>query len=465
MKSNAQEQMNASFRDPSGFVFQKDGEIFRQVNQSYQPDYDLLMSSGLYERLVERNLIIPHIEVQPSSPVDERAYKIIKPTLIRFITFPYEWSFSQYKDAALQTLRVAKEALNYGMLLKDASAYNIQFVNNRPLFIDTLSFTRYQEGQPWVAYRQFCQHFLAPLALMSKVDVQMGKLMQLYIDGIPLQLTSELLPLATRLNFGLSTHIHIHANALRKYTSENQKQAYTNRVFNKTALIGLIESLANTIQHLQWQPKGENWAEYYQATNYSDQAFLEKKKIISEVLGQIQPALVWDLGANTGVFSKLGQGFEDCLIISSDYDPEAVEINYLDCKKQKIKNVLPLIVDLTNPSPAIGWANTEREAFFERGPVEVILALALIHHLAISNNLPFQKIARLFAEQTRNLIIEFVPKEDSQVQRLLSSREDIFPEYNLDGFLSAFSLEFEVLKEFPVTGSQRVVYWMVRREA
>ena len=463
MKVEESDQIPASFRDPSGFVYKQNGQILRQVNQCYQQDYDLLMSSGLYARLIERKLLIPHIEVENPGRKEQLQYITLKPEKVTFISYPYEWSFSQYRDAALQTLRIAKEALNFGMVLKDASAYNIQFVNNRPLLIDSLSFAIYQEGLPWVAYRQFCQHFLAPLALMSKVDISLGKLMQTSIDGIALSLASKMLPRQTRLQFGLSTHIHIHARAIKSYTNENQKQASGNKIINKRALVGLIESLAGTIQKLNWKPQGENWAEYYQTTNYTDQAFLEKKKIIYDILEQVAPQLVWDLGANTGVFSKIAKDRKDCLVISSDYDPEAVEINYLDCKKEKIKNILPLIVDLTNPSPAIGWANNERDAFFQRGPVDIIMALALIHHLAISNNVPFAKISQLFASLAKHLVIEFVPKEDSQVQRLLASRDDIFSDYNREGFITAFSQHFEIVEEMPLEGSSRVIFWMKRK--
>jgi ribosomal protein L11 methylase PrmA len=465
MKNKPQERVAASFRDPSGFVFQKEGEIYRQINLSYQADYDLLLSSGLYQELVKHKMLLAHEEVQVSPALPELHYKTIKPQQVRFISYPYEWSFSQYRDAAIQTLRIQKMALQYGMILKDASAYNIQFVENHPVLIDTLSFTGYKEGRPWVAYRQYCQHFLAPLALMSKVDVHLSKLLLAYIDGLPLDIAGKLLPFSSRINFGLATHIHLHAAALKKYTSYEPAAPPNNKSFSKTALTGLVDSLANTVRSLKWQAKGENWAAYYTATNYSDQAFSQKQVIISDLLHQIQPKTVWDLGANTGVFSKAVQDLQDCLVISSDYDPGAVELNYLDCKKNKIANVHPLILDLVNPTPAIGWANEERLSFLQRGPVDVVMALALIHHLAISNNLPLEKICGSLAAMGKNLIIEFVPKQDSQVKRLLSPRDDIFPEYQQQGFLQAFEQAFTLQKQIPVPGTERIIFWFIRKEA
>jgi hypothetical protein len=213
-------QLSASFRDPSGFLFSRGGALYRQVNRKYQQEYARLMESGLYEKLVKAGLLIPHTEVNQAPAEAENAYKVIQPERVAFISYPYEWSFGQLKDAALATLSVQKRALKRGMSLKDASAYNIQFVHGKATLIDTLSFETYKEGQPWVAYRQFCQHFLAPLALMALRDVRLSQLLRVYIDGVPLDLASELLPWNTRLNFGLLTHIHLHAGAQKKYAGE-----------------------------------------------------------------------------------------------------------------------------------------------------------------------------------------------------------------------------------------------------
>lgn len=463
MKSNTDSRVKSSFRDPSGFIFKRDGEIYRQINQFYQQDYDFFLSSGLMQELIKRKMLLPYTEVEISPYNSELHYKTIKPEQIDFISYPYEWAFSQYRDAAIQTLRILKIALQFGMVLKDASAYNIQFVGNHPVLMDTLSFARYQEGKPWVAYRQFCQHFLAPLALMSKVDVNLNKLMLTYIDGIPLDLASKLLPLTSRLNFGISAHIHLHSLALKKYTNEDETRSQKINSFSKNSLIGLIDSLANTVKKLKWQVKGENWSDYYQSTNYSEPSFDAKQKIVSDLLHRIQPATVWDLGANTGVFSKLAKEIPGCQVISSDYDPEAVEKNYLDCKKNKLSNIHPLVLDLINPSPAIGWGNEERQSIFQRGPADVVMALALIHHLAISNNLPLSYISKTFARMAANLIIEFVPKEDSQVKRLLSSRDDIFDTYHKEGFLHALLQDFDLQEEIHVEGTERTVFWFSRK--
>ncbi|WP_298002565.1 hypothetical protein [Anaerolinea sp.] len=203
----------ASFRDPSGFVFRRGGRLYRQVNSIYAREYDHLMRSGLYQRLIDRGWLIPHQEVNEDPLDPSTCYRVIEPEAIPFISYPYEWCFSQLKDAALLTLAIQKEALQAGMILKDASAYNIQFHRGKPILMDTLSFALYEESAPWVAYRQFCQHFLAPLALMSRVDLRFGRLSTLYMDGIPLDFASRLLPFSTRFDFGLVSHLHLHAQA------------------------------------------------------------------------------------------------------------------------------------------------------------------------------------------------------------------------------------------------------------
>lgn len=448
------EQHTASFRDPSGFLFSQGDILYRQINRSYADNYSHLMESGLYNRLVKAGLLIPHIEVEQVRAESE-AFKVIQPERVPFISYPYEWSFSQLKDAALTTLAIHKRALKFGMALKDASAYNIQFVNGKATLIDTLSFEIYKEGRPWDAYRQFCQHFLAPLALMAYCDVRLSQLMRVYIDGVPLDLASRLLPARTRLNFGLLTHIHLHAVAEKRFAGESVRQARVNR----NALIGLVESLEATVRKLSWRPGGTAWGNYYEISNYSDAAFEHKKQLVSEWVARLKPKHLWDLGANTGVFSRVASA-SGVFTVAFDIDPAAVEQNYLRVKKDKEQILLPLQLDLTNPSPALGWANRERESFRERGPVDMVLALAVVHHLAITNNVPLPQLADFFAEMGKWLVIEFVPKSDSQVQKMMSAREDIFPNYRREGFEAAFSERFQIHESVSIHESERQLYLM-----
>ncbi len=450
-------QLSASFRDPNGFLFSRNGILYRQINRAYEREYTRLMESGLYDRLIKAGMLIPHVEVDQPPAEKEAAYKVIQPERVPFVSYPYEWSFGQLKDAALTTLAIQKRAMKADMSLKDASAYNVQFVRGKATLIDTLSFEMYKEGEPWVAYRQFCQHFLAPLALMALKDVRLNQLLRVYIDGIPLDLASGLLPSKTRFNFGLLTHIHLHASAQKRYSGEDVKARRGS--MSRQAMTGLIESLESAIRKLDWTPRGTEWGNYYDATNYSDAAFEHKQQLAGEWSQRVKPALVWDLGANTGVFSRAA-GESGAFVVSFDVDPAAVEQNYQMSKKANEQNVLPLLLDLTNPSPSIGWANSERDSFGARGPADMVLALALIHHLAISNNVPLLQLAGFFAETGKWLVVEFVPKSDSQVRRLLASRQDIFPNYTRAGFESAFGEKFKIHETVEIRESERVLYLM-----
>ena len=459
--SGSSERLDASFRDPSGFLFFRQGILYRQVNKQYQEHYDHLMSSKLFTKLVNSRLLIPHEEVglEPEEPAS--AYKVILPEPISFISYPYEWCFSQLKDAALTTLTIQKLALESGMVLKDASAYNIQFQNGKPVLIDTLSFEIYREGAPWVAYRQFCQHFLAPLALMAYTDVRLSQLLRVYIDGIPLDLAARLLPRRTRYRLGLATHIHLHAAAQKRYGNKQVEKAQVSRKISRISFLGLMDSLESTTRKLKWKPSGTEWGDYYVAScsHYSPSAFEHKKQVISQFLERIQPASIWDLGANTGEFSRLATGSSN-RTIAFDIDPSAVEQNYLLCTQNKETRILPLVMDFTNPSPSIGWNNRERHSLTDRAPAHVVLVLALIHHLAISNNVPLPLLAEYLNSLGRWLIIEFVPKEDSQVQKLLVSREDIFSGYHVGGFEAAFGAYYTVHEKVNVQDSLRLLYLM-----
>lgn len=457
-------RIGGSFRDPNGFAFVADGTVYRQVNKRYRSNYDQLMGSGLYQDLVDRHLLIPHSDSYEIVPDRKRAYKVLRPEQIPFISYPYEWSFSQLKDAALTTLEIQKRALSRGMILKDASAYNIQFHHGRPLLIDTLSFENYEDRRAWVAYRQFCQHFLAPLVLMSQKDIRLSQLLRVHIDGIPLDLASALLPRRSWLNSGIAMHLQLHARAQRRYAGKTPGDAgkRQQKHLDKRALTNVAESLRSTINWLKWDHGQTSWADYYAGDSYREAGFEQKKSIVSEFLEAMNPKRVWDLGANTGVFSRIAAD-RGAFTLSIDNDPGVVEANYLGTKRSGESNLHPLLIDLANPSAAIGWANEERDALAERCEADCLLALALIHHIAISNNVPLELTARFFASLAEWLIIEFVPKSDKKARQLLSAREDIFEEYTRERFEEIYSGHYEIIRSRGIRDSDRVLYLMRRR--
>jgi ribosomal protein L11 methylase PrmA len=448
----------ASFRDPCGFIFQRDESTLRQVNECYAADYDQLMMGGLYDELVGAGLLLAHEELPLGHGATEAAYKVLRPVQLPLVSYPYEWSFSQLRDAALVTLEIQRRALAKGMTLKDASAYNIQLFRGKPLLIDTLSLERYQERHAWGAYRQFCQHFLAPLALMSRIDVRLNQLLRIHLDGVPLDLASRLLPWRSKFSLSLGLHIHAHSRSQRWHSRPTPAAAKAPAVSRRN-LEAIVASLEAAVTGMQWSEKGTAWSDYYAAGhNYGTEGMDAKAALVRELICQVKPRTVWDLGANDGRFSRIAAECGAETVAAWDMDPACVENNYRQVVAQHDTVIYPLLLDLTNPTPGVGWANRERSSFAGRGPVDLELALGLIHHLAIANNSPLSQIAAYLASLTKWLIVEWVPKEDSQVQKLLNSREDIFSDYSQGQFEAEFRQYFTLERKTPIAGTKRTLY-------
>ena len=444
------DRVASSFRDPSGFIFKENGSVYRQINPVYFPIYNDLKDKKLFDLLWAEDLIIRHQEVENT------AHEIIlKPEEIPFISYPYEWSFSQLKEAALLTLKLQKKLLENGFSLKDASAYNVQFIGYKPIFIDTLSIEPYKE-EPWIAFGQFCKHFLYPLILMRKGDLQFNKLMQLWIDGIPADIVDKLLPFSKYFSLNYWLYIKLLNGSQKKAENAHKKISVK---LSKSQLLKIIDGLTCAVNNLKPKKSKTQWGDYYTFTNYSNDAFDAKTKIVTSLIEKIHPKKVWDLGANNGHFSRLASN-KGIQTIAFDIDPIAVEKNYVFSKNNKEINILPLLLDLTNPSPNIGWNNSERITIEQRGKADVCLALALVHHLAIGNNVPFESIANYFSKLCNTLVVEFIPKNDSKVQELLLNREDVFTNYSIENFKDQFSKYFSIEENIPVEGSLRTIFLM-----
>jgi hypothetical protein len=459
----------ASFRDPSGYVFRRDGILYRAIQPEAAADWAAFEDRGLAAQLIGDGLLVGHAAVATDLAPTPGVALVIRPREIGVISYPYEWAFSQLREAALLTLEVQRRALAVGMWLRDASAYNVQFDAGRPILIDSLSFEVADLAAPWPAYRQFCKHFLAPLALMAHRDPRCGLMLRDFIDGIPLDLAAGLLPGRTRLG-GLLAHLHLHAGADRRVqaaqipgAADPAKGPPRSRPMTQTRHDALLDSLRRTVEGLKLE-LGSHWLTYTRQTSYTETAAESKRAVVQRMLDRAGGSVVWDLGANVGTYSDLaaGPGRE---VIAFDQDPAVVELHWRNLSAEARASVLPLVMDLTNPSPSLGWAHEERRSLLQRGPADVAMALALIHHLAVGNNVPLPRVAALLADAGRRVIIEFVPREDPMVQQLLAGRKDIFGGYTLDGFRAAFGERFTTLEEAPVADSLRTIFLLERREA
>ena len=450
------QQNPGSFRDPSGSVYETEDGIVRTVNEQYKPHFELLIKSGLYKKLVDKNYILSFTEREdkPDPPV----WKMLCVEKLPVISYPYEWSFQQLKDAAILTLRIQHEALKHGLVLKDATAYNVQFFKGKPVFIDLLSFEEYKEGEPWIAYRQFVQHFVGPLLLMSRKDIRYGILFRNFLDGFPVDFIANNLPWSSRWSPSIYVNVHLHAKMIKKYedTHTEFKERKTTGSVSLKGLQNMTEGLFTLVNGIKNPLVSTEWGDYYNDTNYDDAAFREKGALIEKITEKFKPCKTVDLGANLGEFSRIFAKHSG-IVLSPDIDPVAVNKNYLLVAKNKEHNIYPLVQDLTNPSPGIGWMNEERASFVDRAKCDLAAGLALIHHLCIGNNVPLDKVAVMFRKLSDKAIVEFVPKEDSQVKRLLSSREDIFPDYDLGHCIEAFGKHYPHCEQIPIAGTCRTL--------
>lgn len=455
---NARNAHSASFRDPSGYVYVEDGAIKRVINPIYFKPYKTLTESGFYKTLFKNGLLIPHTEL---SNTEQNI--IIKAEKIPFVTYPYEWSFNMYKEAALLTLKLQKYCLEHGFSLKDASAFNITFYNGKAIFIDTLSFDFYRENSPWRAYKQFITHFFGPLILAHYHGAQSFKLMSNFIDGIPVKMISSMLPIRTKFSPVLYSNIHLLAKLENKHNEDYKGESKVAKL-SKNGQLNIIKSLYNYIKNLDLKEHSE-WGNYYNKTNYSNDAFLNKSAIINNWVNSIKPNRLIDIGGNDGTFvRKLNTTAITTLVC--DIDNNAVDHNHKTMKVNKEKFMLPFVLDVLNPSSAIGLNNTERDSFLNRiiafAP-DVTLALAVIHHMSLSGNVPFRESAKFFSSFSKYLIIEFPKREDSWVQRLLNNKadfKDFFGFYNIEDFEKNYAAYFEINDKTTIGESERVLFFM-----
>ncbi len=440
----------SSFRDPSGYIFYKDDNVYRKINKCYLDVFKKFNSSELCQELLEDKMLIKHEIIE-----EKKDSIILKVDKVPFINYPYEWCFSELKDAALLTLKIERECLNHGFTLKDASAYNIQFIGCKPIFIDTLSFDIYTEGTAWLAYGQFCRHFIAPLLLMSKVDERLNSLLKNYIDGIPIDLAKNILK--NRGGLIAWEHIVLHDNSIKK----NNKKSTSNVVLSKKNLLNFIDMMIRQIESLKAKSIDTEWEYYYDNTNYSDISFKQKQDLVSEFLDKIninKDEIVFDMGANDGTFSRIALN-KNAYVLAMDIDINAVNRNYTNLRF-KSDRMLPLLFDFNNPSPSIGFDLRERKSLKERIKPKCVLSLALIHHICISNNVSFDDYFHSISDMGEYLIIEFVPKDDSKVIELLETRNDIFTDYDVENFEKCASNYYTIIEKKEITDSKRILYLM-----
>jgi len=451
--TNDKSAIFSSFRDPASRVLKSGDSFYREITPAGIADFRQFMDSGLARTLIDHGMLIPF---EITEDTGDRV--LLKLQTVGFVNYPYEWCFGQVRDAAVLTLEIMVKSLQHGMILKDASNFNVMFENCRPIFIDHGSFTAYRPDTPWRAYRQFVMHFLAPLLLMKHCDIGYNTELKNHLDGFPLRYTSKLLPHRTWLELCPLLHIHLHSHFEDKYSDSRAPKQQIKLAKNK--LLDLLIYLQDYLRAMHLPQIKTEWGDYYCDHNYSVEAFADKKRIVREFVYAVKPARTIDLGANNGEFSQIAASVSQ-QVIAADIDPAAVDQLY----RKKSERILPLLQDLDNPSPALGVMNLERLSFLERAKGDLVMGLALIHHLRISGNWPIAYIARFFANCAPAAVVEFIPRDDSQVKRLLHSREDIYDDWTLEQVVKEFQNYYKSCDLVSIRDCGRTLLLLTERKA
>jgi len=445
-----------SYKDPSGYIIKREEGYYRYVTRDYALEFEHLISSGLYKTLIDEYLLIPHREIEDKE-AGKNFYKVLFPQQIELITYPFEWTYSQWQEMVLTFLRINQIALEHGMILKDATPYNFVFVEGECILLDSLSFRFFKDGDPWIAYRQFCEEILGPLSLMRYNDPSWARLQQSSMRGLPLIFISNQLPLRSWFNTVCLLHIHLHA----KFQGRKEKTKQTHAGFSKQKLNILFDLLKNTITKWDRPLNGKSIWDHYYETDIEDPNYLtDKTACINQWLSELNPNSTIDLGANTGKFSFLAAQYSK-QVIAVESDMNCMEEIRKGCHQKKINTINTIVADITEPSPALGWDNAEKTALLQRLNGDVLMALALVHHLCLSKNIPLDFIAKAFADiSTRYVIVEFIPKEDSKAKLLLQQREDIFTKYTEAHFVKYFETHFRLVDSFsPAASARKLFLW------
>ena len=459
---------SGSFRDPSGHVFSRDGKIYRSVFEAGAKDFEAARDAGVYERLINAGLLIAHEEVKETDTFPPGAVYCLRHPRLPMISYPWEWPFSFLKDAALLHLDIMEQLVPEGFWLRDASAFNVQYDGDRLRLIDTLSIGRRIPESPWVAYGQFCSHFLAPLALAAYCDVRTLSLWRANIDGYPLDLAAGMIPLRRRYMPGLFMHLLLHARfqgaADRKENIGRSKLTKKPKL-SDSGLIGLIRSLRRTVSKIQWKRSSRIWEGYGDIRTYDTGDVARKSEYVENVVRQVKPDVVWDLGANTGEFSEIAAS-RGAFVVSIDGDPACTEFLYrkTSAGKEGRMNILPLVMDLANPSPGLGWDGRERFSLRDRGPADLVMALALIHHLVLSSCVPLEMVARWLSGLAEHVLVEFIPPDDPMVQKLLRNRVDEHLPYDEAAFRASFGKIFEFADDMTLQNGRTLFLCRRRRD-
>jgi SAM-dependent methyltransferase len=460
-----------SFRDRDGRIYRSGDRIIRGISQPALEQFEKLQATRFYQRFLEQgrlvdSRILPPDEVPLAAEIQENWAVFLEHSRIPVISYPYEWTFGMLRDAALLQLELVEAAILEDMTLKDATPYNIQFVSGQPVFIDIPSFETLQPGAPWAGYRQFCEMFLFPLMLQAYKGIHFQPMMRSAIDGIGLQTAGKLFGFGDRFKPGVLTHAWLQAKLDSRYggTSQNVRSELKSAGFNKELILANVRKMTKLVRKLSWRGEGSEWGSYEEFHNYSESDHLLKESFIGECVAESKANLVWDIGCNTGQFSKIAAK-SAAHVVAMDLDHFAVERLYRETRAEGTEKILTLVQNVADPSPNWGWRNRERTDLVTRARPDLILCLALIHHVVISANIPLAEFIEWLSDSSDQLIIEYVSRSDDKVEALLRNKEDKYTDYSRKNLKAKLQEHYTIVRQLSLESGNRFLYWCAKPDS
>ena len=451
-----------SFRDWDSRVFYDDGRVLRALSEDGLADWQALARSKLFADAVAEGKLVETSVAE--TPIDGAA-AVLEHERIPFVSYPYEWTFAMLRDAALLQLDLLRRALDENLMLKDSSSYNVQWRGTRPVFIDVGSFERLREGEPWAAYRQFCMLFLNPLLLQAYRGIDFRPWLRGSLAGITPVEARHVLSSRDLFRRGVLTNVALHARLERKHdeSSRDVKTELKRAGFKKELIVANVRRLEKLVRGLEWKPGASEWSGYEATTSYDEADAARKEAFVRDVVRAREWGLVWDIGCNEGRHSRIAA--ENArYVVALDGDAAVVDRLYRKLAAEGEAAILPLAVDVTDPSPALGWHGLERQTLEQRARPDLTLCLAVLHHVSIGSNVPVAEFLSWLAELRTALVIEFPTRDDPRVAALLQRKKDgAHPDYDREPFERALAERFEIIRSEELSSGTRILYHAIPR--
>jgi hypothetical protein len=453
-----------SFRDPRSRVFLDDAAVWRGLSDAGLADFEAYAATQAYARAQEDGRVVATAAVPVAeAPVGSDWAGALRHERVRVITYPYEWTFSMLKDAALLQLDLSREALAEGILTKDATSYNVQFEGARPVFIDVGSFERLVPGEPWPGYRQFCELFLNPLYLQAVVDLPFQPWLRGSVHGISPSVAARAIGSRRRLQRDLLVHVRLHARAEARYADADADRDVKGELqqagFGPKLIDAQMTNLRKAVERLEWKASASTWSTYSSRGHYTDADLEAKEAVVAAATASLAKPVVLDLGANDGRFSRVAVDAGASLAIAVDGDHLVVDHLYRHLRSEGEARILPLVMDLSDPSPGLGWRGRERPSFIDRVRPDLVLCLAVIHHLALSGTVPFPEIVAFLHDFAAPLVVEMPHRDDPMAARLLArKRAGLFDHYDRPTWEAALRERFEIDEQVTLPSGTRTLY-------